>query len=191
MHKEIKILVLGHIAISSLAVRLFGVSFANWPVRVGVVVFSLLPDLLDKPLYWVGMSNSNGSRCYGHTLAFSILVVVIARFFPRPFRNVALACPLHLLLDRMWLYSESLLWPIDVNSLRLLSAWFYEHGFSYILEIRWAHHQWETICDFGGEVFGFVILATFIKHTWFRRNNFVPKWLFNRLLPAGYLKNFN
>lgn len=86
-----------------------------------LLVASLLPDLVDKPL---SVAFGIGGRSIAHTLlvvlALTLLFVLVRRPFPPPDRRVAWAAALlavtigsgtHLLLDRMWTQPEVLLWP--------------------------------------------------------------------------------
>ncbi|MFO8010915.1 MAG: metal-dependent hydrolase [Dehalococcoidia bacterium] len=78
---------------------------------------AMLPDIIDKPLgiYIFGDAISNG-RIFGHTLVFFLILLAIGiyryRRYARPgFLIVSLCSGFHLLLDRMWYTSHTLLWP--------------------------------------------------------------------------------
>jgi membrane-bound metal-dependent hydrolase YbcI (DUF457 family) len=82
-----------------------------------LLVGSLLPDLLDKFLYLVVVTDS--SRTYGHTLLLGVLTLFIVMFITnkensnrKSYLLVPIALFFHLLLDEMWLFKETLFWPI-------------------------------------------------------------------------------
>lgn len=82
---------------------------------------SLLPDLIDKPL---SLATGIGGRSLAHTLLFSLaltLLFVLMRSRPEPperhatwaavLLGLAIGSWSHLLLDRMWTQPEILFWP--------------------------------------------------------------------------------
>ena len=74
-----------------------------------VLLGSILPDLIDKPLgAFLGLE----SRLWGHTLVF-FGAVLIACAIPslRAFLAVGLGVATHLLLDRIWEQPWVLFWP--------------------------------------------------------------------------------
>ena len=82
-----------------------------------LLVGSLLPDLLDKFLYLVAVTDS--SRTYGHTLLLGVLTLFIVMLITnkensnrKSYLLVPIALLFHLLLDEMWLFKETLFWPI-------------------------------------------------------------------------------
>jgi hypothetical protein len=82
-----------------------------------VILGSMLPDVIDKPLgiYIVGGGLSNG-RIFAHTLLFVGLLLVASLLTRASFRPAlvftALGAGVHLLLDRMWEEPHTLLWPL-------------------------------------------------------------------------------
>lgn len=74
-----------------------------------IIIGSILPDLIDKPLGRVILPLGSG-RLIGHTLIFFMVLVLIGLF--RGILVLALASALHLLEDRMWEQPAILLWPI-------------------------------------------------------------------------------
>ncbi len=83
-----------------------------------LLVGSLLPDIIDKPLGQVvlGETISNG-RIYGHTLLFvALLAVVGLRLWRQGLGNwmlvLASGSLAHLALDSMWRDPATLFWPI-------------------------------------------------------------------------------
>ena len=82
-----------------------------------LLVGSLLPDLLDKFLYLAAVTDS--SRTYGHTLLLGVLTLFIVMLITnkknsnrKSYLLVPIALFFHLLLDEMWLFKETLFWPI-------------------------------------------------------------------------------
>jgi hypothetical protein len=74
-----------------------------------IIIGSILPDLIDKPLGRVILPLGSG-RLIGHTLIFLLILVFIGLF--RGILVLALASALHLIEDRMWDQPAILLWPI-------------------------------------------------------------------------------
>ena len=81
-----------------------------------LLIGSLLPDIIDKTLYL--FSFTNNSRTYGHTLLFAVLslfAIMIITNRENPKRKSYLLIPIallfHLVLDEMWMFSETLFWP--------------------------------------------------------------------------------
>jgi inner membrane protein len=82
-----------------------------------VILGSLLPDLIDKPLGVYVLTDTLGSgRAFGHSLLFLALLAAAALVLRRPYRtafaSIAFGCAAHLLLDRMWAEPETLVWPL-------------------------------------------------------------------------------
>lgn len=78
-----------------------------------VIVCSILPDLIDKPLGRVILPLGSG-RLIGHTLAFLLVLIMIGILSGRAGHVLAitLADGLHLIEDRMWETPAILLWPL-------------------------------------------------------------------------------
>ncbi|RPJ78772.1 MAG: metal-dependent hydrolase [Alphaproteobacteria bacterium] len=114
-----------------------------------LAIGALLPDLLDKPIGRVIFASSiaNG-RIIGHTLFFSILLLLIGLYLYEKRRDIiviALATGsfFHLFEDQMWAQPHSLFWPLfgfdfpkdhtDYTGLEYLLTMFersFQHGFS-------------------------------------------------------------
>ncbi len=83
-----------------------------------LLVGSLLPDIIDKPIgvYFFRETFSNG-RIFSHTLLFLISITVIG-FLIRKYSGktwglaLSLGTLFHLILDEMWLIPKTLLWPL-------------------------------------------------------------------------------
>lgn len=81
-----------------------------------LLVGSMLPDLIDKPLGMVILPQLSNGRAYAHTLLFALVLLVGAIVLPPRARPAAFALfagdIVHLALDGMWQNSYVLLWPI-------------------------------------------------------------------------------
>jgi len=82
-----------------------------------VILGSMLPDIIDKPLgiYILGGGLSNG-QIFAHSL-LSVLLLLLAALVARAGLRPALAftalgAGVHLLQDRMWEKPHTLLWPL-------------------------------------------------------------------------------
>jgi len=71
---------------------------------------SLLPDIIDKPVGMVLLPLNNG-RIFGHTLLF-ILIFFLVGLKYRKSSFLAFASLLHLFEDEMWNEPETLFWPL-------------------------------------------------------------------------------
>ncbi|MFC2035727.1 metal-dependent hydrolase [Chloroflexota bacterium] len=82
-----------------------------------VLLGSLLPDIIDKPVwFFVGNNTSLSGRDYAHTLLFN-LPLLISGLVLIGYRKswlliLSLASFMHLILDQMWDSPETLLWPL-------------------------------------------------------------------------------
>ena len=83
-----------------------------------LVIGALLPDLIDKPIGMVIFSSilANG-RIIGHTLLFSISILIIGLYLydkRRDVRIISLAAGsfFHLMEDQMWGDPRTLFWPL-------------------------------------------------------------------------------
>jgi len=79
---------------------------------------SLLPDIIDKPLgTWLLQDTLSNGRVFGHTLLFTLLLVaagtyLYSRHKRRSVLFLSFGCSAHLCLDEMWLNPTTLLWPL-------------------------------------------------------------------------------
>jgi len=160
-------LLIGHLgiglAVSYLVGRIFwkGGNLA-FDYRI-VLIGTMLPDILDKPVgYVLGL---NGGRLVAHTLVFtsslsslSLVLIFLLQSLSLRLKTALLFLPIgtwvHLLLDRMWDSPEVLLWPS--------MGWGFPLGdfewmeFLSILQDPWV---------FTGEVLGFLALLSIgIRH---------------------------
>jgi inner membrane protein len=88
-----------------------------------VLLGFVLPDLIDKPIGALLFINTyHNSRIYAHTLLFS-LILIISGAVLRKRRNsnivltLGIGSMIHLILDGMWQYPETILWPFfNINA---------------------------------------------------------------------------
>jgi inner membrane protein len=82
-----------------------------------LIVGSMLPDLIDKPLGQVIFRESIGNgRIYAHTLLFLIAISMIGFYLYRSRQHIwlvvlAFGSLLHIIEDEMWLLPRTLFWP--------------------------------------------------------------------------------
>lgn len=88
-------------------------SSASWIDYRLILLGSMLPDIVDKPLgIWLQISG----RAIAHTLVFAVVLVAAGctLFAWRQSTSLlflAFASGIHLVLDQMWLAPSTLLWP--------------------------------------------------------------------------------
>lgn len=82
-----------------------------------VALGSMLPDIIDKPLGGLILGDYLGNgRIYCHTFIFLLPLFVLGMIFWYQFKKpvfliLAGGSLVHQVLDSMWLYPETLLWP--------------------------------------------------------------------------------
>ena len=125
-----------------------------------LLVGSLLPDIIDKPIgvYFFRETFSNG-RIFSHTLLFLISITIIG-FLIKKYSGKTWGLSLsfgtffHLILDEMWLTPQTLLWPL------------YGFGFDRYEIANWLvnilHGLLENPKLYVSEIIGFVVLVLFI-----------------------------
>jgi hypothetical protein len=79
-----------------------------------MAVAVLAPDLLDKPLAWFVFPDANAALFFGHTLLLHGFLWGMAFALGRGRRWLPylLAFSAHLIQDRMWGFTQTLLWPL-------------------------------------------------------------------------------
>ncbi|MFC1926069.1 metal-dependent hydrolase [Chloroflexota bacterium] len=101
-----------------------------------LLIGALLPDIIDKPVGNVFFQDtfSNG-RIFCHTFLFLLLITLAAfylnRHYGKPWLLVlSFGTFIHLILDQMWMESQTLLWPLygfafeKMEHTHLLEYWF-------------------------------------------------------------------
>ncbi|AAK78099.1 hypothetical protein BJV85_000041 [Clostridium acetobutylicum] len=137
-----------------------------------LLVGSILPDLIDKPIGAFFFRNVfHNSRIFGHTLLFSAVLLCIGLY--RQLRHkkngilmLGIGSAIHLILDSMWLYGRILFWPF-------LGATFPTRP-----EGHWLNEGILRLLSdpvyFSSEIIGFVIIM----------------YYFIKLIKRGKLRNF-
>lgn len=115
-----------------------------------VLIGSMLPDIIDKPLGILILHGEyGGGRGFFHTLLFALLLSLAGLIWYRKKRGtllltLGLATIMHLVLDSMWTRKETLLWPVlglsfyPGNTIDWLSIWWHDlftNPSTYIPEI--------------------------------------------------------
>lgn len=128
-----------------------------------VLVGSILPDIIDKPIgAFLFRSTFHNSRIFGHTLLFSLILILIGLFRLLKERKnrillLGISSSIHLILDSMWLYTKILFWP------------YYGWKFPERPEGNWLNNDIiRLITDpsyYLPETIGFIILAYYIIKT--------------------------
>ncbi len=83
-----------------------------------VILGSMLPDIIDKPLGGIILKETIGNgRIYSHTLLCLLFLSALGAFVWSKYRRpgllvVAGGYIVHHILDSMWFYPETFLWPI-------------------------------------------------------------------------------
>jgi hypothetical protein len=82
-----------------------------------LLIGSLLPDVIDKPLGHLFFPEVLGNgRVFAHTLVFLALITILGLVVYRPagktrFLVLSFGTAAHLVLDQMWRNPRTLLWP--------------------------------------------------------------------------------
>jgi len=82
-----------------------------------VLVSSMLPDIIDKPLGHIFLRETLGNgRLFAHTLIFLLILFSLGLFFWKRFKRPGLLILaggsfIHDILDSMWFHLETFLWP--------------------------------------------------------------------------------
>ncbi len=132
-----------------------------------LLIGSLLPDIIDKPIgvYFFRETFSNG-RIFSHTLLFFILITIVGFLINKYSRKtwglaLSFSTLFHLILDEMWLTPQTLLWPL------------YGFGFDKYEIANWLvnilHGLLEKPKLYVPEIIGFVVLVLFIWELLHRR----------------------
>ena len=135
-------------------------SLGNWIDLRLLLLGSLLPDIVDKPVgtFFFRDSFSSG-RIFCHTLIFLLFISLAGFYLYRTHRKtwplaLSFGTFTHLACDQMWRTPQTLLWPIY--------GWtFQKHDLSHwLLNILWALHTDPAI--YVPELVGAIILVWFV-----------------------------
>lgn len=92
--------------------------FASYLDMRIILIGSLLPDIIDKPLGRLFFREALGNgRTFAHTLFFLILITLAATYLYRLrgttwLLAIAFGTFTHLIFDQMWRYLRTFLWPV-------------------------------------------------------------------------------
>lgn len=149
-------------------IHTFRPSWAEWIDDRALIIGSLLPDIVDKPLalFIAPTLVGHSLRNYGHTLVFALVLlaitVTLSAWTKRRWPVVlGLASAGHLVLDLMWFSHRILLWPFSVSTFSPRSI-----------------HQWgpdPDILYLGAEALGSLVIAWVGLRLIVNRN--VGRWL--------------
>lgn len=133
---------------------------ARWNFKALLVVclFALLPDLVDKPVFYLGLAPAHTGRVWGHTLLFSLVCCLACRWWLKPLWPWALATPGHLVLDSMWERPHTLAWPVLGNIFDEPEMYFPSHWHHWV----WLYHNDPLILAglVAADLAGLALLAT-------------------------------
>ncbi len=84
-----------------------------------VVIGSMLPDIIDKPIGHLIFADalSNYGRIYAHSMLFFAILLVVGLYRYHHsgklgFLILSLCSGFHLILDKMWYFTQTLFWPL-------------------------------------------------------------------------------
>jgi len=83
-----------------------------------LMVGSMLPDIIDKPLgIWLLRETLGSGRIFAHTLLFAAVLAGVGLYLYMTRRRLGVLCLslgtlAHLILDQMWLNPRTLFWPL-------------------------------------------------------------------------------
>lgn len=171
----------GHLGLTAGAFKAYETAASHYKIKKlptidyrFVLAGSILPDVIDKPIGAIFFINTyHNSRIYGHTLLFSLMILLFGVYFLKKRGTssvlvLGFGSLIHLILDSMWQYPETLFWPF----LNLGAALHAKSGrlsvllrFPYRFD-NWLAHDAETIFQspmpWIFELAGFMILAFFL-----------------------------
>lgn len=111
--------VFGHVGLTSLTARAIEKSTNEKRIDYRLVVIgSLLPDLIDKPIGRIlFQSRFESGRVFAHTLAFVLLLTGIGLYRFYRYKKIgwlvlAGGSILHDIFDQMWMFPKILFWPL-------------------------------------------------------------------------------
>lgn len=170
--------ILGHAGITTGIIKLYEKAAhkpsASIDYRV-VMIGSLLPDLIDKPLGMVFFRNTfHNSRLFAHTLLFSAVLFMIGLILLKRRQNgklllLSVCCLIHLALDAMWQYTAILFWPfigmkiVNAAQLGWVKAFLLSRAFPARPEGHWIAQDITFLLHdpfyMGAELLGFSVLT--------------------------------
>lgn len=124
-----------------------------------VIIGSLLPDIVDKPLWFLSQGGLFPSgRSYAHTFLFSLILLVggliLLKFRKSWLLTLSLSSFSHLILDKMWQVPATLWWPFAGELLRVTDTTGWFAGMIQPLITRPDHYTLALL----GEALGFIFI---------------------------------
>lgn len=124
-----------------------------------VILGSLLPDIVDKPLWFLSQGGLFPSgRSYAHTFLFSLILLIggliLLKFRKSWLLTVSLSSFSHLILDEMWQTPATLWWPFAGEFLRVTDTTGWFAGMIQPLITRPGHYTLVLL----GEALGFIFI---------------------------------
>ncbi|KLU66114.1 hypothetical protein DEAC_c21530 [Desulfosporosinus acididurans] len=111
--------IFGHAGLTTLTARAIQKSTNEKRIDYRLVVIgSLLPDLIDKPIGRIlFQSRFESGRVFAHTLAFILLLISMGLYRLYRYKKIgwlvlAGGTILHDILDQMWMFPKILFWPL-------------------------------------------------------------------------------
>ena len=105
-------LLFAHLGLT-LAAAKFTERFGLRPDLAFVLLGSILPDLIDKPLGYLIYGSMASGRIFAHTLLFLLVLAALATILKsRPLGSLAFGVLAHQALDTIWTTPVIFLWPL-------------------------------------------------------------------------------
>ncbi len=147
----------GHIGTSLYAGQRLSRLAPGWSQLAALAFCGMLPDLVDKPLFYLGLTPIPSGRVWAHSLLFSGLWLLACRSWLPALWPWAWATPGHLLLDSMWNSPHTLFWPFLGNVFDLPEHLFANHWEHWL----WLYHNqpWSAAWLLGAELTGLTLAA--------------------------------
>ena len=153
---------LGHMGTTLLTVRTAAwlLNLKSIDYRV-LLVGSILPDLIDKPLGLLFSSTGMLAKSFGHSLLFLVLLFSTCKLLRNnPYKNLlktlGIGSTLHDVFDLMWHFPKALFWPAAIS---VLPKTPYE-PWGQIIHFHRIHLQQVVALEFVG---GGILLFFFIE----------------------------
>lgn len=155
-------------------------SLSNWLERLSgfldirwLLIGSLLPDLIDKPVgNFIFSSVFHSGRIFSHTLVFLLVLSILGIWLYISKKRtwllaIAIGVLFHLVLDFMWADPTTLLWP------------FFGWKFPPFTEENVLGYWWQNLLHkpmvFVPELIGAAVLVVFVY--WLARGKSLAKWV--------------
>lgn len=137
-----------------------------------LIIGSLLPDLIDKPIGRVIFATSfENGRIIGHTLLFCFILCLIGAYLYKNkaenrYLSLSLGSFIHLIQDEMWMQPPTLLWPLFGLNFPKDSTDY--TGIEYLMIMLERSFEPELTQSFISEVLGVGIITIFFLY-WLKK----------------------